>query len=285
MADEAAHRCSLEKLKEELQDVHRNVNAGMPRAAHVITVVNVVNVNLVGIAPTRRQGTANHKPIAAVAETRMPGDDHGTHDYEPVLVAEMRAEMVFRDMSAVVSHVLRVTLMVPLSLTFAFFVPLVGFMALMIAPASVVTAAVSCIAIVAVMAITIVTIMALVTYGAAAVMAEVSVFILVFIFILVLPALVAGIVVTIVLRERRHGGSHCESQQRSQGESNKLHQIHLHCGIIANRALCCRSGGSSAARPDMYNGEIAPGDAREWIGNGAGYLFFAASMKRRELSP
>lgn len=67
----------------------------MYRTAHVIAVVHPLHVNLVGLAPSRRQGPSHYKPISAMLEARMPFDNYDALHAEMVLAAETLAVVDF----------------------------------------------------------------------------------------------------------------------------------------------------------------------------------------------
>ena len=77
----------------------------MCRAAHVVAVVDVINVNRVSVSPARRQWPGNHKPISVILKARMPRDNYRVANAEPVLPSKMRPEVVFRNASVVVPFV------------------------------------------------------------------------------------------------------------------------------------------------------------------------------------
>jgi hypothetical protein len=78
----------------DLEDIDGNMYARMYRAAHIVAAVNVINVDLVRVAPARRQRTPDGKPIAAVLETRTAFNDHRPDDDKPVFTAKMLMPMV-----------------------------------------------------------------------------------------------------------------------------------------------------------------------------------------------
>ena len=69
----------------------------MCRAAHVVAVVDVVNVNRVSVAPAWRQRTPHNKPISVILEARMPCDNYRVANPKPVFPSKMRTEVVFRN--------------------------------------------------------------------------------------------------------------------------------------------------------------------------------------------
>src|SRR5438270_1387060 len=77
----------------------------MCRAAHVVAVVDVVNVNGVSVAPAGRQRTANNKPISVILEARMPRDNYRVANAEPVFPSKMCPEVVFRNAPVMMSFV------------------------------------------------------------------------------------------------------------------------------------------------------------------------------------
>jgi hypothetical protein len=77
-----------------LEDVDRNVYPGVDRAAHIVAAVNVVHVNLVRVAPARRQRMPDGEPISAVLEARTPFNDYRPDDDKAVLTSKVRMPMV-----------------------------------------------------------------------------------------------------------------------------------------------------------------------------------------------
>src|SRR4051794_1402067 len=77
----------------------------MCRTAHVVAVIDVVNINRVSVAPAGRQRTANHKPISVILEARMPGDNYRVANPEPVFPSKMRPEVVFWNAPVMMSFV------------------------------------------------------------------------------------------------------------------------------------------------------------------------------------
>jgi hypothetical protein len=81
----------------------------MPPVVHVISVVHVVDIDIVGPVPTRRPGfwaRINHaKPETPELETWGTFDHHDgdVMDAEPVASAKMRPEAVFRNAVSVVA--------------------------------------------------------------------------------------------------------------------------------------------------------------------------------------
>src|SRR6478736_3503890 len=69
----------------------------MCRAAHVVAVVYVINVNRVSVAPAWRQRPTDNKPISVILEARMSRDNYRVPNAEPVFPSKMRAEVVFRN--------------------------------------------------------------------------------------------------------------------------------------------------------------------------------------------
>ena len=78
----------------------------MCRAAHVIAVVDVINVNSVCIAPAGRQRTGNNKPISIVLESWMSGDNYRVANAKPVLSPKRRPEVVFRNAPVMMAFML-----------------------------------------------------------------------------------------------------------------------------------------------------------------------------------
>src|SRR5579864_6272084 len=75
-------------------------------AAHVVTIVDVINVNRVCVAPAGRQRPANNKPIAVILKARMTRDNYRVANSEPVFPSKMRTEVVFRNASVMMAFML-----------------------------------------------------------------------------------------------------------------------------------------------------------------------------------
>jgi hypothetical protein len=188
----------------------------MPRAAHVVAIIDEIDVDLIIIPPTRRERPANHKPVASITEARTPFNNYRADDYEAMVVAKAGIEVIFWNVVAVVFDVGHVV-GVALALMFAPFVftpftpfmalksfmPLAGFMAFVLTPFVIFVplAGFSSAVLVA---------FAGVAVSATAAMPG----------IIILVSLVPGIAIMIVLCKRRNGRSHCERQERSNAESN-----------------------------------------------------------------
>ena len=69
----------------------------MCRAAHVVAVIDVINVNRVSVAPAGRQRPGDDKPIPVILKAWMSGDNYRVANAKPVLPSKMRPEMVFRN--------------------------------------------------------------------------------------------------------------------------------------------------------------------------------------------
>src|SRR6478672_948105 len=78
----------------------------MCRAAHVVAIVYVINVNRVSVAPAWRQRPTDNKPISVILEARMPCDNYRVANAEPVFASKMRAEMVFRNVPVMMALML-----------------------------------------------------------------------------------------------------------------------------------------------------------------------------------
>lgn len=81
----------------------------MPAVVHVISVIDVVNIDFVGAVPNRRPGFwagINHpKPEAPELEARGTLDHYDGHvvDAKPVSTAKVRAEAIFRNAVSMVA--------------------------------------------------------------------------------------------------------------------------------------------------------------------------------------
>lgn len=94
----------------------------MDGAAHVIFVVHAFHVNLVSLAPSRRQGARHHKPVSTVLKAWVSFDYHDALDPKMVPAAKaltvmhfLHAVMVFELLVAEMSFVPPVIL-VPVSI-------------------------------------------------------------------------------------------------------------------------------------------------------------------------
>ncbi len=91
------------------RDVDGDGDSRMPAVVHVISIVDVVDIDLVGPVPDRRPGLRagiNYsKPEAPKLETRGAFDHHDRDivDAKPVSPTEMGAEAVFRDAVSVIA--------------------------------------------------------------------------------------------------------------------------------------------------------------------------------------
>src|SRR5579859_840025 len=61
----------------------------MHRTEKEISVVDVINVHLIGIRPAYRPRLNDGEPVSAILKARRAFHDHGTSDAEPVLTAKM----------------------------------------------------------------------------------------------------------------------------------------------------------------------------------------------------
>src|SRR5579859_5722875 len=75
-------------------------------AAHVVAVIDVVNVNRVSVAPAGRQWPGDNKPISVILKARMSRDNYRVANAEPVFPSKMRAEVVFRNASVMMAFML-----------------------------------------------------------------------------------------------------------------------------------------------------------------------------------
>ena len=91
------------------RDVDGDGNSRMPPVVHIISIIDVVDIDLVGPVPDRRPGLRagiNYiKPEAPKLETRGAFDhyDRDVVDAKPVSTAEMGTEAIFRDAVAMVA--------------------------------------------------------------------------------------------------------------------------------------------------------------------------------------
>jgi len=77
----------------------------MCRAAHVVAVVTVINVNRIAVAPAGRQRTGNNKPIPVILEARMARDNYRVANPKPMFPSKMRPEMIFRNAPVMMAFV------------------------------------------------------------------------------------------------------------------------------------------------------------------------------------
>ena len=91
------------------RDVYSNSNPRMLSVVHVISVIDVVDVDIVGPIPNRRPtfwARINHaKPEAPELEARGTFDHHDWDvvDAKPMSTAKMRTEAIFRNAVSVVA--------------------------------------------------------------------------------------------------------------------------------------------------------------------------------------
>jgi len=78
----------------------------MCRAAHIVAVVDVLNVNRVSVAPAGRQRPTDNKPISVILETRMSSNNYWVANAEPVFPSKMRAEVVLRNAPVMMAFML-----------------------------------------------------------------------------------------------------------------------------------------------------------------------------------
>ena len=223
----------------------------MPWAAHEISIVIVVHVNLIGVAPARRQRTRNHEPVSAVAETGVAGNDHRTDDYKTVLVAKMPVPIVVI-YAAVMVLVGFVALMLPGFLPLmAFVLALSRFLALPSLMASpVFMLALSMPSVVVVVARFTPSVVVVAISGitvATTVVAGIRVA-ATLIFVSLVP-----VAIMIMLGKRWHGDADSQSQDRSKTVSNQSHQITSPLARgLQSTALSRRLALPSPAPWDMY---------------------------------
>lgn len=184
----------------------------MPWAAHEISVVIVVNVNLIGIAPARRQRAGNHEPVAAVVETGVAGNDYRTDDYKAVFVAKMPVPIVVID-AAVMVLVRFVALVLPGFMPLMLFMFAARFLALPSLMASpVFVLALSMPSMILVLARLMPSAIVVAITGVAVAVT--------LIFVFLVP-----VAIMIMLGESRHSHADSQSQDRSKTVSNQSHQI------------------------------------------------------------
>jgi hypothetical protein len=209
-----------------LEDIDGNMHAGMYRAAHIVAAVNVVNVDFVRIAPTRRQRTPDDKPIAAVLESRTAFNDHRTDNDKPVLTAKMPMPMVVRN-APVVPFNDHTPLDYHRPLVLTGFVAFPSFVATMVFMLTRLVALVRFVPLAGLMSL-----------------------VAIFIFAMM-------IVIMIVLGKCRHGHTYRKSENGSKAVSN---QFHLGTSPLLSDyrsiALCCRSRRESSALSDMSTGAV-----------------------------
>ena len=91
------------------RDVYGYSNSRMLSVVHVISVMDIVDIDIVGPIPNRRPGfwaRINHaKPEAAELEARGTFDHHDWDvvDAKPMSTAKMRPEAIFRNAVSVVA--------------------------------------------------------------------------------------------------------------------------------------------------------------------------------------
>ncbi len=69
---------------------------GIVRVAQVISPINVININVVGVIPTVRPRINKTEPIAAVLEAGKPADHPGAADAKSMIAAKIGTEAIVR---------------------------------------------------------------------------------------------------------------------------------------------------------------------------------------------
>jgi hypothetical protein len=91
------------------RDVDSDGNSRMLPVVHVISIIDVVDIDLIGPVPNRRPGFRawidHAEPVAAELETRRAFDHYhwDVVDAKPVSTAKMRPEAIFRNAVSVVA--------------------------------------------------------------------------------------------------------------------------------------------------------------------------------------
>jgi len=75
-------------------DANGNPRAGIRRVTQVISVTDVININVIGVVPTRRPRLDESEPIAAILKARISANHPGTLDAEFVPSAKIGTEAI-----------------------------------------------------------------------------------------------------------------------------------------------------------------------------------------------
>ena len=92
-------------VAKSLEQVEGNVNAGMPSVVHVIAALNVLDINVVVVAPACWPWFIISEPIAAVLEALIPVVHPGTAHAERVAVTKIGPVTVIRNATIMVAIV------------------------------------------------------------------------------------------------------------------------------------------------------------------------------------
>jgi hypothetical protein len=76
-------------MDESLEYIEGNVNAGMPPVEQVIAALNVLDINVIGVAPAWWPGFIVSEPIATAQEAVIPVVHPGTAHTEEVAITKM----------------------------------------------------------------------------------------------------------------------------------------------------------------------------------------------------
>ena len=92
-------------LDKSLEKVECNLDAGMPRVTQVIATPDVLDINVVVVAPAGWPGLIESEPIAAVLEAVVPINHLGTDHAERVVMTKMGTVTVVRNATIMVAIV------------------------------------------------------------------------------------------------------------------------------------------------------------------------------------
>jgi len=81
-------------------DADSEARAGIVRVVHVISAVDVIDVDVIGVIPARRPGLNESKPKTAILKARIPADQDRVAHAEVVPAAKIGAEPVVRNPAA-----------------------------------------------------------------------------------------------------------------------------------------------------------------------------------------
>ncbi len=75
-------------------DANGNLSAGIRRVTQVISITDIININIIGVVPTRRPRFDESEPIAAILKARISANHPGTLDAEFVPSAKIGTEAI-----------------------------------------------------------------------------------------------------------------------------------------------------------------------------------------------
>src|SRR5579863_4703002 len=88
----------------------RNPHSGMKQVEQEVLSVDIIDVALVGIGPSRWPGIRDHEPVATELKSWLTFDDNRLPDHNRVLPPKVLAEFVVRDMATLACIFVRMRL-------------------------------------------------------------------------------------------------------------------------------------------------------------------------------